>query len=210
MGFVQEWPHGGSKWVHIPELYPLLHVATGPFQAVAICDRHGRTDLKCYYNPLTGFDSLAEDKDTASLRLPLKLWNCAESIKCSLAVNDTATEFVEFPGGAIESITFTREEFLSLALHGYRRICETTANAVAEHGPVDHILLVGGSSLLVGLRNELADSLSIAADEIHLKADSRTLIANRACQMAMSGVVDETDQVVSRGIAVRVEVRREG
>lgn len=177
---------------------------TGPvFQHV--CEQLGYGELAACYNPDRGLSLHDPALDDTQRRLAAAMWDKADELKVLLSSSDAAETYLETPHGLLE-VALSRDQFMSLNAESYDRFDAAVAGTLQGTGldwcDIPHVIMIGGSSQLPGLRERVGTLTDRSPDDVFLDSNSENVVASGAAFMGYAG--ERAAQVLTGGCGVRV------
>ena len=115
------------------------------------------------------------------------VWNAAEEAKKKLSVMEKASVPVTFPSGGRKMFSIDRKTAAKLWKDLFNKFRQGLASMMDDYNggvaELDHIILVGGSAALPGLREEVAKALGCTVDRVCLCTGSEHAISNGAAEI---------------------------
>ena len=137
------------------------------------------------------------------------VWEAANSVKEELSQHEETDAMINIWLNNEESTQFIttvfRDDFIERIMPDLEKTMEITARAAQQaDGPIDRIILAGGSSRIPLIRTMLAQRLNRQESDIEITDEVMTLISRGAAVLAqnMTEIDALTEQVTSRQIGV--------
>ncbi len=140
------------------------------------------------FDPVTGLNLGHESVPAQQRRFHLELYRTATSAVRELSYQATTNQVLSGPKGKLFELSLTQDEFRELAAPLGQTLAhavtDTLAGSDLRWDQIDTCLLVGGGSLICGVRETVAQAVGRAVDEIHVSSCPLEVVARGAALFA--------------------------